>query len=69
VDDKRPVEDIVWHDDAYREVFLQAGLEVIKMYQPLAKEDEPFEWVNETRIGPWVIYVLEKGKYYLDDSK
>lgn len=57
VDDKRPVEDIVWHDDAYQQVFQQAGLEAIKMYKPLAREDEPYQWVNETRIAPWVIYV------------
>jgi len=28
------------------------------MFQPLAKGDEPYPWVNETRIAPWVIYVL-----------
>lgn len=63
VDDTRPVEDIVWHDDAYQQVFRQADLEVVKMYQPLAREDEPYQWVNETRIAPWVIYVLKKSSY------
>lgn len=60
VDDQRPVEDIVWHDDAYHEVFQNAELEVVKTYKPLAREDEPYEWINETRIAPWVIYVLKK---------
>jgi hypothetical protein len=27
-------------------------------HRPLGREDEPFAWVNETRIAPWVIYVL-----------
>jgi len=59
VEDRRPVEDIVWSDESYREVYKAAGLEVVKIYKPLGKEDEPFKWVNETEISPWVIYVLK----------
>lgn len=59
VDDRRPVEDIIWTDEGYREVFGRAGLEVVQMYKPLAKASEPFAWVNETRIAPWSIYVLK----------
>lgn len=62
VDDARPVEDVLWPHDAYQEIFRQAGLRVDKIYRPLAHEHEPFEWVNETRISPWVIYVLKKEK-------
>jgi hypothetical protein len=51
---------VVWLDDAYRKLFQEAGLEVVNMYKPLAREDEPYSWVNETRIAPWVIYVLQK---------
>ncbi len=58
VDDKRPVEDVVWADDAYRQVYHQSGLKLINMYKPLAKDSEPYNWVNETKIAPWVIYVL-----------
>ncbi len=58
IDDKRPVEDVVWSDEAYREVYGLGGLELVKTYRPLAKENEPYKWVNETRIAPWVIYVL-----------
>jgi SAM-dependent methyltransferase len=65
VEDKRPVEDVVWTDEYYQEVFKRAGLEVVKTYKPLAKENEPYKWVNETRIAPWVIYVLKKGKNLL----
>jgi ubiquinone/menaquinone biosynthesis C-methylase UbiE len=61
LEDKRPVEDVVWTHECYLEVFKRAGLELVKTYRPLAKENEPFKWVNETRIAPWVIYVLRKG--------
>jgi ubiquinone/menaquinone biosynthesis C-methylase UbiE len=61
LEDKRPVEDVVWTDAYYKETFKRAGLELVKTYKPLAKENEPYKWVNETKIAPWVIYVLKKG--------
>ena len=57
--DQRPVDDIFWTDASYREVYRQAGLQVEQTYRPLARAAEPFPWVNETRIAPWVIYVLK----------
>jgi len=59
VEDRRPVEDIIWTDDAYMEVYKRAGLELVKTYRPLGRDNDPVEWVNETRIAPWVIYVLK----------
>ncbi len=59
VEDSRPVEDIIFSDKAYREVYVQAGLKIIQTHLPLGKESEPFAWVNETKIAPWAIYVLE----------
>jgi trans-aconitate methyltransferase len=61
-EDRRPVEDIVWTDEAYREVFGKAGLAVVQRYKPLAKGDEPYAWVSETAIAPWVIYVLRRSE-------
>lgn len=60
IDDKRPVEDVVWTDEYYQETYKRAGLGLVKTYKPLAKENEPYKWVNETKIAPWVIYVLKK---------
>jgi SAM-dependent methyltransferase len=56
--DRRPAEDILWTDESYREVYGRAGLKLVARYMPLAKGDEPYNWVSETRIAPWVIYVL-----------
>jgi SAM-dependent methyltransferase len=61
-DDLRPVDDILWPDADYRAVYQKTGLAPLNMYKPLGREDEPFEWVNETRIAPWVIYVLQPAK-------
>jgi SAM-dependent methyltransferase len=58
VPDARPVEDVLWTDDAYREVYRQAGMKIVGTYRPLATDDEPYDWVNETTVAPWVIYVL-----------
>jgi SAM-dependent methyltransferase len=60
IDDKRPVEDIIWPDKDYRETYKKAGLKITLTHKPLAREDEPFQWINETKIAPWVIYVLRK---------
>lgn len=60
VEDSRPVVDIVWSDDDYSRVYAAAGLGMIEKHRPLAKENEPYEWVTETQVAPWVIYVLRK---------
>lgn len=56
--DRRPMEDILCTDECYRDVYRRADLEVVVMHKPLAKGDEPYQWVSETKIAPWVIYVL-----------
>jgi hypothetical protein len=58
VEDRRPVEDIVWSDEDYQETYRRAGLRVLATRRPLAEESEPYAWVSETTIAPWVIYVL-----------
>lgn len=58
-EDKRPVIDIIWTPECYRETYKKAGLEIINTYKPLAKASEPYKWVNETAIAPWTIYVLK----------
>jgi len=62
VEDRRPVEDIFWDDDAYRDVYRRAGLDVAATYRPLGSESEPYAWVSETKIAPWVIYVLRRNE-------
>jgi SAM-dependent methyltransferase len=58
VPDRRPVEDIVWSDRAYRQVFRDAGLQVLQMHQPLGLASEPYRWVSELSVPAWTIYVL-----------
>ena len=60
VEDQRPVEDILWTDQAYQEVYRRAGLELVQIYKPLGRANERQKWVNETRIAPWWIYILKK---------
>jgi SAM-dependent methyltransferase len=62
VADRRPVEDILWTDDAYREVYERAGLAVAATYRPLARPSEPYAWVSETAVAPWVIWVMQPGR-------
>ncbi|MFQ5768249.1 MAG: hypothetical protein ACE5ID_09745 [Acidobacteriota bacterium] len=62
VEDRRPVEDILWTEEDYREVYERTGLVPIQTCRPLAKAAEPYSWVNETAIAPWTIYVLGPGE-------
>jgi len=59
VEDLRPVEDVIFPEDDYRRVYAEVGLEVVEVYRPLGREGEPYNWVNETKIAPWTIYVLK----------
>ncbi len=60
VEDRRPVEDILWTDEGYRDVYESAGLTVIQAYRPIAIQGEAYTWVSETTTAAWVIYVLER---------
>jgi SAM-dependent methyltransferase len=62
VEDRRPVEDVLRTDEGYHEVYRCAGLQAIKTYRPLATPAEPYSWVSETTIAPWVIYVLGRAQ-------
>jgi SAM-dependent methyltransferase len=58
VPDKRPVEDVLCSDADYRRMYARAGLVVHEMHQPLGRPDEGVQWVSETTVSPWSIYVL-----------
>ncbi len=59
VDDRRPVTDILWFHEDYLAMVAAAGLELVAHHRPLGRDDEPYEWITETTIPPWVIYVLK----------
>ena len=60
VKDRTPVEDIYWTVPDYHKLFNLAALEIEAVYKPLGKEDEPYNWISETKIAPWMIFVLKK---------
>jgi SAM-dependent methyltransferase len=62
VEDRRPVEDILWTDEGYHEVYEGARVRPIRIYRPLGNRGEPYSWVSEATIAPWVIYVLGRAE-------
>ncbi|MUP39369.1 methyltransferase domain-containing protein [Labilibaculum sp. 44] len=64
VPDKRPVEDVMFSQECYRKLFRRAGLKVAVHHQPLGNYNEGINWLNETRIAPWSIYVLEEDREF-----
>lgn len=61
VDDARPVEDVLCMEADYLEAYAAAGLDVVDTMRPLGRASEPFAWVTETRVSPWLIHVLARG--------
>ncbi len=60
VEDRRPVVDLVWFHEDYLNLFAASGLDLVAHYTPLGREDDPCQWLTETSIAPWVIYVLSR---------
>ena len=60
VADSRPVQDVLCTGEAYEDAYERAGLVPIDVHRPLGRLNEPFEWVSETTLSPWAIYVLER---------
>ncbi|MEN6326551.1 MAG: hypothetical protein ABFD18_10170 [Syntrophomonas sp.] len=50
-------------DEQYRQFFTMAQLKITDIFKPLAYPREPFAWVSETIIAPWVIYLLKPDCY------
>jgi SAM-dependent methyltransferase len=59
VEDRRPVTDILWLHEDYLALFAASGLDLVAHYSPLGRDDEPYEWITETTIPPWAIYVVK----------
>jgi hypothetical protein len=58
VTDARPVVDVVWFHEDYMQLFAAAELDLISYHTPLGRKNEPYLWLAETSIAPWVTYVL-----------
>lgn len=61
VEDHRPVEDAFWTDKDYADLFSAAGLDILEKHEPIGRESDPFQWLTETTVSPWAIYVLGRG--------
>ncbi|MBN1860988.1 MAG: class I SAM-dependent methyltransferase [Candidatus Thermoplasmatota archaeon] len=60
ISDSRPCYDIFWSEADYKKIYKQTNLCIITSYKPLATGAEPYQWITETKIAPWTIYVLKK---------
>ena len=58
VPDSRPIVDVIWYDDDYRRLFADSGLGIVSEHRPVGHTDEPYEWISETSVPPWVVYVV-----------
>lgn len=59
VEDKRPVEDIVWFNEDYIYAFKKSKLILKDEFHPLGKPEDGIDYIEEAKIAPWVIFILE----------
>jgi ubiquinone/menaquinone biosynthesis C-methylase UbiE len=55
-----PAEDVLCTEEAYADMYARQGLQVEAIFRPLAHGDEGVAWESETRVAPWVIWVLRR---------
>jgi hypothetical protein len=53
--------DQLWRHEDYLSLFAAAQLDVVDTVRPLGRPEEPYAWISETSVPPWVIYVLAPG--------
>lgn len=61
VGDRRPVEDVVCSNEDYARLYTAVGLQIVAMHCPLGSPTDGIQWVSETTVAPWAIYVLAPG--------
>ena len=61
VGDRRPVEDVVCSNADYARLYTAAGLQSVALHCPLGSPTDGIDWVSETTVAPWAIYVLAPG--------
>lgn len=52
------VTDFLWTDRDYRRAFKSAGLRVHETLRPLGRASDPYTWISEQGVAPWVMYAL-----------
>jgi SAM-dependent methyltransferase len=58
VKDARPVVDVIWFHEDYVKLFEATETKLLVHHMPFGRKGEPIEWLTETTISPWMIYVL-----------
>jgi ubiquinone/menaquinone biosynthesis C-methylase UbiE len=52
--------DYYWTEQDYTEIFNALGLGVREIHKPLGQANDRIEWIDEDKIPPMLIYVLDK---------
>ncbi|MEN3973523.1 class I SAM-dependent methyltransferase [Emcibacter sp. SYSU 3D8] len=52
--------DYYWTDADYRTMFADAGLQVVRLHQPMGSEADGYPWINEHKVPSFSIYVARK---------
>ena len=53
-------EDYYWTESDYQRFLKKAQFEVVATHYPLGKDGEPYEWKDEKKVSPFIVFVLKK---------
>ncbi len=57
--------DYYWTDDDYKEIINESGLNLVEQFYPLGDSKDGIGWLTETKVSPYVTYILKKQNNFI----
>ena len=54
------LEDYFWTDNDYKTASKESGFSLLQSYNPLGTKTDGYNWISETLVSPYTIYILQK---------
>jgi len=54
------LEDYFWTDNDYKTASKESGFSLLQSYNPLGTKIDGYNWISETLVSPYTIYILQK---------
>jgi len=53
--------DYLWTDEDYMQILDHLGKRIVEHHKPLGYDTDPFEWLDEKKVSPVAVYIINKG--------
>lgn len=55
--------DYYWTEQDYERAFNNVGLRFAEILKPLGRDNDPIVWLDEKKLSPWLIYMLDRSGF------